>query len=200
MKKKLSFQFFKKLPDHEKKITLSTWFTLVRIFAVPFIVGAMIFGYWGVAFGLFTVAAITDVLDGNLARWLNEKTFLGACLDPLADKFLVLSVFFTLAFVQSPLFSIPLWFVLAVLCREVIMICGAFILYRLKGHIEIQPTLLGKTTTVVQMGFIMWLFACYFFAWVPIKTYYSMLGIVLILVFITLAQYVKIGIRQLYNS
>jgi cardiolipin synthase len=194
--KKLSFQFFKKLPDHEKKITLSSWITIARIFSVPFIVAAMITGYWGFAFGLFSIAAFTDILDGNLARWRNEKTFLGACLDPLADKFLVLSVFFTLAFVQSPLFSVPLWFVLLVLFKEIILIVGSFVLYYLRGHIEIQPTLLGKSTTVVQMGFIMWLFACYFFAWVPIKTYYSMLGIVLILVFVTLAQYVRIGIRQ----
>lgn len=198
--KKLSFHFFKKLPDHEKKITLSSCITLVRILAVPFIVAAMIFGYWGLAFGLFTLAAFTDILDGNLARWRNEKTFLGACLDPLADKALVLSVFFTLAFVQSPLFSIPLWFVLLVLFRELIMIFGALIIHHLKGHIEIQPTLLGKLTTVVQMGFIMWLFACYFFAWVPIKTYYSMLGIVLILVFITLAQYIRINVGRLYSS
>ena len=194
---KLSFKFLKKLPPHEKKMTLSTYLTLVRIALVPFIIFSMIFNYWGLAFSLFTIAAITDILDGNLARWLNEKTFLGACLDPIADKLLVLSVFFMLAFVQSPLFSIPLWFVLLVLFKEAILIIGSFILYQRKGHIEIQPTVLGKMTTVVQMGFIMWLFACYFFTWVPKKTYYSMLGIVLVLVFATLVQYIKIGIAQL---
>jgi len=199
--KKLTFSlsFLKKLPDHEKKLTLSTLLTLVRIGLTPFIVGAMIMFHWGIACTLFCIATLTDILDGKLARWRNEKTFLGACLDPIADKFLVLACFFTLAFVQSPLFSIPLWFVLLVLLKELILICGATILYYQKGHVEIHPTLLGKTTTVVQMGFIIWLFACYFFSWIPVKTYYCMLGIVIVLVFSSLLQYVVIGMGQLKN-
>lgn len=199
-KLKLSFSFLKKLPDHEKKITLSTLLTLVRIALTPFIVASMIAHHWGIACTLFCIAACTDILDGNIARWLNEKTFLGACLDPIADKFLVLSCFFTLAFVQSPLFSIPLWFVWLVLCKELILIGGAIILYNIKGHIEMQPTVLGKTTTVMQMGFIIWLFACYFFSWIPVKTYYCMLGIVIVLVFSSLLHYIFIGIKQLKHE
>lgn len=194
---KFTLLFFKKLPPHEKKITLSTCFTLLRIALVPFIIGSMLASYWGVACTLFVIAAITDILDGNIARWRNEKTFLGACLDPIADKLLILSVFFTLAFIQSPLFSIPHWFVVLVLVKEMILVFGALAVFGIKGHVEIQPTWLGKITTVVQMGFITWLFACYFFAWLPIKTYYTMLGMVLILVFITLVQYGRIGFYQL---
>src|SRR5476651_2511993 len=145
-KLKFSFSFLKKLPDHEKKITFSTLLTLARIAITPMIVIAMATFNWGIACTLFCIAAATDIADGYLARWLNERTFLGACLDPIADKLLVLSCFFTLAFVQSPLFSIPLWFVLLVLCKELILIIGATILYYLKGHITIHPTLLGKTT------------------------------------------------------
>lgn len=193
---KLSFNFFKRLPDREKKITLSTMLTLLRIALAPFIVCAMLYAHWGAAFVLFCIAALSDVLDGYLARWLDERTFLGACLDPIADKLLLLSCFFTLAFVHSPLFSIPLWFVLLVLLKELILVVGAIILYWIKGHIEIHPTVLGKTTTVVQMGFIIWLFACYFFNWIPVKTYYSMLGLVMLLVFASLAHYILIGIRQ----
>jgi len=196
-KLKFSFSFLKKLPDHEKKLTFSTLLTLTRIAISPVIVIAMATFNWGVAFILFCIAAMTDIADGYLARWLNERTFLGACLDPIADKLLVLSCFFTLAFVQSPLFSIPLWFVLFVLCKELILVVGAITLYCRKGHIEIHPTWLGKVTTVVQMGFIIWLFACYFFNWIPVKTYYSMLGIVILLVLSSLVQYTIIGIRQL---
>lgn len=194
---KFTLLFFKKLPPHEKKITLSTCFTLLRIALVPFIIGSMLASYWGVACTLFVIAAVTDILDGNIARWRNERTFLGACLDPIADKVLILSVFFTLAFIQSPLFSIPHWFVVLVLVKEMILVFGALAVFGIKGHVEIQPTWLGKITTVVQMGFITWLFACYFFAWLPIKTYYTMLGMVLILVFITLVQYGRIGFYQL---
>ena len=198
--RRLNLNFFKKLPPHEKKVTASTMLTLVRIALVPFIIGAMVVQGWGTAFTLFVIAAITDVLDGNLARWMNEKTFLGACLDPLADKFLVVSCFLTLAFVQSPLFIIPRWFVLFVLSKELLQIAGALFIYNKKGHIVVQPTILGKMTTLVQIGFIMWLFACYFFAWLPIKTYYCMLGLVLVLVCTSFVQYVRIGLQQLKSN
>lgn len=192
--------FLKKLPAHEKKITLSTLLTLLRIALTPCIVACMLMGWWGIAFTLFCIAAISDALDGYLARLWHEQTFLGACLDPIADKLLVLSCFFTLAFIQSPLFTIPQWFVVLVLLKEIILIGGSIVFYVIKGHIDIKPTLLGKMSTVVQMCFIIWLFACYFFSWLPVKTYTSMLGIVLILVFASLVQYGTIGMRQLFGK
>lgn len=161
----------------------------------PCIVLAMVMHYWGFAFWLFLIAALSDTIDGSIARLSGEKTFLGACLDPIADKLLILSCFFTLAFVQSPLFSVPLWFVLFVLIKELIVLGGAFTILLLGGQLTIGPTLLGKVTTLVQMAFIIWLFACYFFHWLPIKTYYTMLGLVFCLTLLSLIQYIRIGFR-----
>ena len=197
---KLNLQFFKHLPAREKKITIPTLFTLARIVLTPIIVAAMIFQYWGVACILFIIAALTDMIDGNLARYYGEKTFLGACLDPIADKFLLLSCFFTLAFVQSPLFAIPVWFVWLVLLKELVLIGSALLVYAIKGHIEVKPLLLGKLTAVVQMGFIIWLFACYFFRWLPIRTYYLMLCVLLIMIFASLIQYLIMGWRWFYRN
>lgn len=194
--KKFSFQLFKKLPTREKKITFSTMLTLVRFALIPFIVGSMILNHWYAAFILFVIAAITDVLDGWFARWFNERTFLGAALDPLADKLLVIAVFATLAFYQSPLFTIPSWFVALVLIKELIQVAGAIIIYSIKGHLNIAPTLLGKSTMVAQSAFIMWLFSCYFFHWVPIKTYFVMLATVSSLVLLTFIDYARIGFAQ----
>lgn len=194
--KKINLNLLKRLPPEEKRITIPTVFTLIRIFLTPFIIGAMIANDWGLAFGLFLTACITDTVDGSLARYLHAKTFLGACLDPIGDKLLILSVFFTLAFVKTPLFVIPLWFVLLVLCKELILVFGALFLFIRKGHLEVQPTMLGKLTTVAQMSFIMWLFTCYFFRWMPVKTYYSMLGILLVLISFALIQYMRIGLQQ----
>ena len=195
--RKLNLRIFRHLPDHEKRITIPTLFTFLRILLTPLIVFSMIKWYWGLAFFLFVVAAFTDIIDGYLARIFNEKTFLGACVDPLADKFLILSCFFTLAFVETPLFNIPQWYVVLILSKEVTQLTGAAIVYHIKEHLDVRPTMLGKSTTVVQMGFIIWLFACYFFKWMPIKTYYTMLGILLILVFASFIQYVQIGVRAL---
>jgi len=195
--KKFNFRLFNALPAHEKRLTLSTLFTLARIVLTPIIVFAMVWGKWDIAFWLFGAAAISDVIDGWLARWCNQQTFLGACLDPIADKFLILSIFFTLAFVQSPLFTIPIWFVVLVLIKELVLIVGGAILYIRQGHLKVSPTALGKGTMFVQVLFIAWLFACYFFHWLPIKTYYVMLGLLLSLVLLSLLQYVRIGLLQL---
>jgi len=194
---KFSFSFFKKAPAREKRITIATLFTVGRMILAPFIVAAMIMHQWGLAFWLFVIAALTDTIDGNLARWFGEKTFLGACLDPIADKLLILSVFFTLAFVQSPLFSIPLWLVLFVLLKELIILGGSLVMLLLDKPLHIAPTWLGKMTTAVQISFIIWLFACYFFHWLPIKTYYTMLGLVFVLTFLSLLQYLRIGFRTI---
>lgn len=194
---KINLNFLKQLPKKEKRLTIPTILTLFRLLCVPVIVYAMINFHWGVAFWTIIIASLTDSADGYIARNFNQKTFLGACLDPIADKVLVLSVYITLAFVQSPLFSIPLWFVWLVLIKETVLIGGAAALYLKKGFLDVQPTLLGKLTMFVQVLFIVWLFACYFFHWLPVKTYYTMLGVVLVLVLSSLYQYMKMGVRAL---
>ena len=187
------------LPAEQRRLTFSSFITLIRIALVPFIVTAMIAHQWGTAFILFVIAALTDLIDGFVARYFNQQTFLGACLDPIADKILLLSCFFSLAFINSPLFSIPLWLVLIILCKEVIQIIGALLIFIYKGQLIVKPTLLGKLNTVVQILFIIWLFACYFFRWVPVKTYYTMLGLLLLLTCLSFAQYSVIGYRQWRN-
>lgn len=193
-------RFLRTIPPHEKRMTISTWLTLARIALVPIIVVAMITSQWGLAFWLFVTAAVTDVLDGNVARWRNEQTFLGACLDPIADKFLLISCFCTLAFVRTPLFSIPRWFVIFMLIKELIIVGGAYVIYLTRGSVSIEPTRLGKMTTVFQVIFIIWLFACYFFQWVPVKTYCVMLTGVLVIVGVSFTQYLVIGVRQLVKG
>ena len=169
----------------------------MRLFLVPCIVVTMVEQQWGISFYLFLVAACTDLIDGALARWWNVKTFLGACLDALADKLLLLSCFTTLAFINSPLFSIPRWFVSLVLMKELVMIVGSCLVYRLKGFLEIRPTVLGKMTTFVQICFIIWLFSCYFFNWMPVKTYFFMLGLLSILSGACLMHYTVIATNLL---
>lgn len=193
--KSINLRLLHQLPAEQKRITSATWVTFMRIVLTPIIVVAMIMQQWGVAFWLFVLASVSDFLDGYIARLRDERTFLGACLDPIADKALLLSCFFTLAFVQSPLFAIPVWFVWFVLFKEILLVGGSLVVLARTGNLRVQPTLLGKVTTFAQMGFITWLFACYFFKWVPIKTYYTSLGILFTLVAVTFVQYVVIGVR-----
>lgn len=196
-KLKFSFSFFKRLPSREKRLTLPTFFTLLRIALTPFVVGALVYHAWAVAGVLFVCAALTDLLDGELARLRGEKTFLGACLDPLADKILVLSCFLALSMVEVPLLVIPRWFFAIIFFKELLLLIGVVGVYLFKGEVEIRPTFMGKVTMMLQVFFISWLCACYVFGWAPLKTYYVFGGLVLISVFASLCDYVRVGVRFL---
>ncbi len=181
------------MKKNQYRFTIATFFTVIRLLLIPFIVASMITQHVHAGFILFVIAAATDLVDGFLARLLDEKTFLGASLDALADKLLLISCFITLAFFPLPLFPVPYWFVLFVLAKEAILIIGALFLYIRNGFVKIQPTRLGKFTMLMQTLFIIWLFACYFFHWLPIKTYYVMLGLLMVIVITSLFQYISIG-------
>jgi cardiolipin synthase (CMP-forming) len=198
--RQLTLDFFKKIPSREFRITFSTALTITRIMLTPFIVYAMLTGRWGLAFLFFIIASLTDLFDGMLARWLNERTFLGTCLDPIADKFLLVSCFATLACTHTLPFSIPQPFLLLVLWRETFLIGGALVIYFSRGSIRVEPSRLGKITTFVQILFITWLFACYFFKWVPVKTYYGALFLMTSLIVASFIQYGKMGMEQWYKK
>lgn len=197
---KLSTQIFKGLPAHEKRITVATMFTIGRIITTPFIIVAMSGQYWGVAFILFSAAAISDMIDGVLARYFGERTFLGACLDPIADKLLLVSCFFMLAFIKSPLFVLPRWFWFLLFSKELLQISGAVLIYGIKGHLEVKPLLFGKIVAVMQMIFIGWLFVCRFFEWMPVKTYYVTLIVISGMASLSLIQYVRVGYQIFYRT
>jgi len=193
----IRLNFWSGIPAAEKRITIPTLLTLMRLISVPCIVWSMIVLRWTVAFNLILFASLTDLLDGYIARQFNQQTWFGACLDPIADKVLIISVYAALAFVPSPLFTIPVWFLLLVLLKELLLVGSALLLYLYVGAFEVRPTGLGKLTMLVQVLFIIWVFACYFFGWVPVKTYYGVLGIVFVLVLSSLMQYAKIGFDYL---
>ncbi len=96
---------------------------------------------------VFTLAGITDALDGFLARVLSQKTILGTYLDPIADKALLTSCFVTL----SILGVIPSWLTVIVVSRDFIILFGIFILFMLSIPFEIRPVFVGKITTALQI-------------------------------------------------
>lgn len=177
-------------------ITLPTLITLLRIILIPFIIGAMIANNWPTAFWLFVVAAATDTIDGQLARWLGQQSLLGAMLDPIADKLLVLSCFFTFAFIQSSLVVIPAWFFWIVFIKELLLLGGAYVLYR-AGSLEVAPSWLGKFTMFMQIIFITWLLSCHLFNWFSVSVYYGMLVAVIALAVASLVHYLVLGLTML---
>ena len=184
------------VPADQLRLTPSTWFTLSRVFVTPFIVLSIAMHWWYAACILFTVAALTDTVDGSLARWRSESTVLGSCIDPIADKIFLLSTLFTLAIVQTPFFPIPLWFVFLVVAKEILLIIGWYVMHLKHGVVAVEPTVVGKSVTVLQIGFVVWLFLCHFFGWSPAKTYYAMLVLMTVMVLTALAQYIYLGTKK----
>ncbi len=124
--------------------------TLIRVILIPFFVDLMIYGYHVGALAVFIAACLTDALDGMIARLTNTKTELGAFLDPMADKLLIVTSFVTLAVLEL----IPVWIVIIVVSRDIILSLGSLMLY-ITGHtLTIRPSFMGKTTTVLQLTVI----------------------------------------------
>ena len=177
--------------------TISNFLTLSRIALVPFIVIGIMYAKWFQVFLLLIIAIITDMLDGYLARKLNQFTKLGAYLDPIADKFLLFSMFAALAFVRSPSFKIPVWFVVLFFLRELTLLVGTIVMSLLKIPFEIKPSVWGKMTTFFQSTFILWIFTCYFFDWTPVRTYSITIILLALFSLFSLGQYTITGIRHL---
>jgi cardiolipin synthase len=121
--------------------------TVFRIFLVPLVIWLIIDGDWKLAFFVFLFAGVSDALDGYLAKTYGWQTELGAYLDPIADKVLLVSIYVVLG-----LFShIPAWLVIAVVSRD-ILIVGAFLLsWMLDRAFQIQPIFISKANTTAQI-------------------------------------------------
>ena len=171
------------------RITFSTVLTLLRIVFIPFIAYAMVQRWWILALILFTIGALTDALDGYLARKWNDETTLGAYLDPLADKLLVISCYGALVFSPVDGLHIPTWFLAIVFAKEVALLAGALYWGILKHEVEVKPSWLGKAAMAFQSVLIGWVILCSIFHWVPVKTFYGVLAAALLLVIGSLVQY-----------
>jgi cardiolipin synthase len=121
--------------------------TMSRIILVPIIVILLMDGSFCIALVLLVISGVTDVLDGFLARILNQQTVLGAYLDPIADKALMISCFVTLAVKKF----IPGWLSVIVISRDCIILLGVSVLTMLSVPFKVKPVLLSKLTTLIQI-------------------------------------------------
>lgn len=124
--------------------------TLLRILLIPVFVGLMLYGWSEWALAALLLAGLTDALDGTIARAANQRTRLGMYLDPLADKLLLTSGFVTL----SVLHLVPLWVVILVVSRDVMLLAGTLLAQLTDSPVDISPTMLGKGTTVLQLAYL----------------------------------------------
>jgi cardiolipin synthase len=129
-------------------LNLPNFLTLIRILAIPFFLVLLASHLYLDALAVFILGGVTDGLDGFVARRTNQKTALGALLDPVADKLLLMSSFIMLGVMDG----IPLWLIVLVVSRDAVILVGyAAISFLVEERFEVQPTMMGKLSTVFQL-------------------------------------------------
>ena len=192
-------------------INTANTITLFRILLTPVFVGVMLMHrqlsltgsdmdpleYWRwLALAVFAIAAISDGIDGFIARHFNQKTELGSLLDPLADKILLNAAILTLSFSMGlGIFQFPFWFPLIVFTRDLIILTGTLIIRFLNIKIKTTPSLIGKITTFFQMCSVIVLLLGLSAGIINSVVYAATL-----LTIITCVQYVLIGLKMIHEA
>jgi len=133
-------------------LTIPNLLTLLRMGLVPWFLIAVLQGDSIVALSIFLVAGISDGLDGFIARFFNQRSVLGAYLDPLADKVLLTTAFVTLAIPGTHSgVLIPVWVTVLVLARDVLILMVSLVLYLTHQVTRFPPAVISKLTTAVQI-------------------------------------------------
>jgi CDP-diacylglycerol--glycerol-3-phosphate 3-phosphatidyltransferase len=144
-------------------MTTANKVTIVRIFLVPFfVVAVLLYRRSGeeldriLAILAFAVAAICDGVDGYIARRYNQRSELGAILDPLADKLLLVSAIVLFTLDNTHLGTIPFWLACVVIGRDVMLLIGLGVIQMTVGKVTVRPRVVGKVATVLQMFCVVW--------------------------------------------
>jgi cardiolipin synthase (CMP-forming) len=128
-------------------VTIANLITILRFILVPGIIVAMLQERWDWALIGFLVAGISDGVDGFVARHFNQRSKLGAYLDPMADKLLLVCVFVVLGFMHQ----LPLWLVVAVVSRDALIVCAVLLSTVMSHPVEVRPLMVSKINTTVQI-------------------------------------------------
>lgn len=126
--------------------TIPNLLTFARLLLAPFVAWQLLVLQYEAAFWLFAIAASTDLLDGVLARLLDQRSEFGVWLDPIADKTMLLTTLLLLTWDAL----LPLWFAALVLTRDAIVLGGAAAYRRLTGGLQVAPTWLGKSAIFLE--------------------------------------------------
>jgi len=148
-------------------MTIPNLITILRVLLVPIFIIYMINDKTLGSLIIFVIASVSDALDGFIARVFHKKSDLGAYLDPLADKILLIAAYITLAILKM----IPAWLAVLIISRDVIILLGVLILYLNRYPVKIHPSLLSKSTTCLQIATILMILSNSYLNLEPIKMY-----------------------------
>jgi cardiolipin synthase len=133
-------------------LTTANQITLFRMFLIPAFVIFVVYDRAGWALVTFLVAGITDLFDGLIARWRGQQTSLGAFLDPMADKLLLVTTFVVLTLPNSGAVNrFPLWLTILVISRDVVIVVTVALVNLAFGRRSFRPSIFGKAATAIYL-------------------------------------------------
>ncbi|MDE2579643.1 MAG: CDP-alcohol phosphatidyltransferase family protein [Hyphomicrobiales bacterium] len=145
----------------DRYASLPNIITLGRLILVPVVISSMVNGDWPMAFAAFVIAGVSDAVDGWIAKTFDLRSELGAVLDPIADKALLISIFITLA-VEG---FIPATLAILTVSRDVMIVGGVIIAWLMDRPVEINPIFISKVNTAAQIAFAAAVLAAKAFNW-----------------------------------
>ena len=159
-------------------MTTANKITIMRILLVPFFIVHVIYYLTTgheihrlLAILAFGIASISDGVDGYIARRYNQRSELGAILDPLADKLLLVSAVVLLSFHnQTHLVPLPIWLTATILSRDALLLLGLVVIHLVCGKARVRPHFTGKIATVLQMSAVIWTLLKWDPRWLPAWT------------------------------
>ena len=158
-------------------MTTANKITIFRILLIPFFVVEVLYYVKAgnelhrlLAILSFAVAAICDGVDGYIARRYNQRSELGAILDPLADKLLLVTGIVLLSFNWPYFDSIPLWLTGTIIGRDILILIGLVVIQITIGKVRVKPRIFGKIATVLQMAVVLWVLLKWNTKWLSVWT------------------------------
>jgi cardiolipin synthase (CMP-forming) len=167
--------------------------TLTRILLVPIIVWAIASGEMEIAFAIFIVAGVSDAVDGFLAKRFNMTSELGALLDPLADKALLVSIYIALGLWGA----VPHWLVILVVSRDIMIVAAVIVSWLFDKPVAMKPLMVSKLNTVAQVAFAALVLASLGFGFRPTPYNLILMGCVTVLTLSSVALYLVEWVRHM---
>lgn len=174
-------------------LSIPNLITLGRILLVPVVVWAIASGELRIAFLLFLIAAVSDAVDGFLAKRFGMTTELGAYLDPLADKVLIVSIYLTLGITGV----IPRWIVILVVSRDIMIVGAVLLSWLVDKPLAVKPLMVSKLNTAAQIIYACLVLASFGFGFDGGWLLTVMLALVTILTLLSVGFYVAEWIRHM---
>ncbi len=178
------------------KLSIPNLITLGRILLVPIVVWAIASGAMAVAFVLFLAAGVSDAVDGFLAKRFHMSSVLGAYLDPLADKALIVSIYLTLGINGD----IPRWLVILVVSRDILIVGGIMLSWLMGSPLKIRPLLVSKLNTAAQIMFACLILGSLGFHIEATIVKLVLMGLVAALTLLSVAAYLAEWVRHMNSA